>query len=304
MRIVRTTRAEGQDRGASAAIGNFDGVHRGHQHVIDQARRDDAPLGVVTFEPHPRQFFAPHSGPFRLTSAATKMSRLEKLGVVIAYELPFDQIAPLPAEDFARDVLARGLGLMHVAVGADFHFGKGRDGNAEVLADLGRRYGFGVTIADIVEFDGQVSSTRIREALSDGNPREAARLLGHRHRIEGEVLHGDKRGRELGYPTANLSLQNLHLPRFGVYAVEVDILSGPYHGRTSGVASLGTRPMFDGDEPKLEVHLFDFAGDLYGELLSVALVEFLRPEEAFADLPALIAQMDADSARAREILAA
>ena len=157
-------------------------------------------------------------------------------------------------------------------------------------------------MAELVTFEGEISSTRIRQALTDGDPREAARLLGHLHRIEGEVLHGDKRGRDLGYPTANLSLAGLHLPRFGVYAVEVDILTGPHRGAATGVASLGVRPTFDGQVPLLEVHLFDFAGDLYGDRLSVALVEYLRPEETFADLPALVAQMDADSARAREVL--
>jgi riboflavin kinase/FMN adenylyltransferase len=304
MRIVRTIRAEGEDRGASAAIGNFDGVHRGHQAVIAQARRPGILHGVVTFEPHPREHFAPDSPPFRLMTPAAKMSRLEKIGVAIVYELAFEKIAPLPAEAFARDVLAEGLGLCHVTVGRDFRFGKGRDGDAETLRDLGGRYGFDVTVADLVHFDGEVSSTRIRTALADGEPREAARLLGHLHRIEGEVLHGDKRGRDLGYPTANLSLGRLHPPRFGVYATRVDVLTGPHRGEHHGVASIGIRPTFDGIHPNLEVHLFDFVGDLYGERLSVALVEFLRPEERFDTLNALVVQMHDDSARAREILAA
>lgn len=302
MRIVRTTRAEGQDRGASAAIGNFDGVHRGHQATIAQARHDDAHLAVVTFEPHPREHFAPDAPPFRLMRPEAKASRLGKLGVSILFELPFAQIAPLPAEVFARDILADGLGLSHVTVGADFHFGKGRDGSAQTLVELGPRLGFGVTVAQLVQFDGEISSTRIRKALSDGEPAEAARLLGHLHRIEGEVLHGEKRGRDLGYPTANLSLEGLHLPRFGVYAVQVDVLTGPHSGPRTGVASIGVRPMFDGQVPNLEVFLFDFHGDLYGERLSVALVDFLRPEATFADLPAFIAQMDADTALARQVL--
>ncbi len=220
------------------------------------------------------------------------------------YELPFERIAPLPAEAFAREVITKGLGLAHVTVGADFHFGKGRDGNAGTLVELGRSLGFGVTIAELVRFDGEISSTRIRAALTDGDPRAAARLLGHMHRIEGEVLHGEKRGRDLGYPTANLSLEGIHPPRFGIYAVEVDVLTGEHRGRMSGVASIGIRPTFDGTIPNLEVHIFDFAGDLYGERLSIALVEYLRPEERFADLSSLIAQMDADSARARKVLSA
>ncbi len=304
MRIVRTTRAEGPDRGASAAIGNFDGVHVGHQAVIAEARRDGLPFGVVTFEPHPREYFAPAAPPFRLMTPQTKASRLEKIGVSILYELPFQEIAPLTAEAFAAEVLARGLGLAHVTVGADFRFGKGRSGNADALVDFGRSFGFGVTIADLVRFDGEISSTRIRTALTEGNPREAARLLGHRHRIEGEVLHGDKRGRELGYPTANLSLDGIHPPRFGIYAVEIDVLTGRHRGTMPGVASIGIRPTFEGENPNLEVHVFDFAGDLYGERASVALVEYLRPEERFADMSSLVAQMDADSARAREVLSA
>lgn len=303
MRILRSTQAVGQDRGASAAIGNFDGVHLGHQAVISQAKMADVPLGVVTFEPHPRQYFAPDAPPFRLMTPDARATRLKQMGVDIVFELPFDQIAPLSAEDFARDVIVEGLGLRHVTVGRDFGFGKGRDGNAETLTELGHRLGFGVTIAELVEQDGEVSSTRIRQALSDGNPQEAARMLGHLHRIEGPVLHGDKRGRELGYPTANLALDGLHLPRFGIYAARVEVLTGPHKGSYDGVASLGVRPMFDGGAPKLEVHIFDLASELYDERLSVGLVEFLREEERFADRPALIAQMNSDSARAREILA-
>ena len=305
MRILRDLTASGPDRGASAAIGNFDGVHRGHRAVIEQARRDAVPLAVVTFEPHPRQVFAPDGPAFRLMNAEARARRLAKLGVDILFELPFDRIAPLTAEDFARDILAEGLGLSHATVGADFKFGKGRAGSTETLVELGRAHGFGVTVAQLVALDaGRVSSTRIREALSDGRPRDAAHMLGHLHRIEGEVLQGEKRGRELGYPTANLSLEGLHLPRFGVYAVRAAILDGPHQGELEGVASIGVRPMFGENRPNLEVHLFDFSGDIYGAHMSVALVEFLRPEERFDGVPALIAQMDADSERARSILAA
>jgi riboflavin kinase/FMN adenylyltransferase len=292
-------------RGASVALGNFDGVHLGHQHVIALARAH-GPLGVVTFEPHPRQYFAPDAPPFRLMNAEARANRLEKLGVEHLYELPFTaNLAAMSAEDFAVDVLARGLGVSHVSVGADFRFGKGRSGTAGTLASLGANLGFGVTIADLVEFDGtEVSSTAIRKALADGAPREAARMLGHWHRIDGEVRHGEKRGRELGYPTANMSLDGLHLPRFGIYAVKVDVLTGPHAGTWNGAASLGVRPMFGENVPNLETYLMDFTGDLYGQHLSVALVDFLRPEMTFDGLPALIAQMDADCAKAREILTA
>jgi riboflavin kinase/FMN adenylyltransferase len=306
MRILRDPQyTRPQDRGASAAIGNFDGVHRGHRYVIDLARRVQAPLGVVTFEPHPRQFFAPDAPPFRLMNAAARAHRLEKLGVEILAELPFDtRLAALSAEAFARDVLARGLGLSHVVVGADFCFGQGRSGTAEMLRDYGRSYGFEVTIADLVTAEtGAVSSTAIRTALSEGRARDAAAMLGHWHRIEGPVLHGDKRGRELGYPTANMALEGLHVPKLGVYAVLVDVLDGPHKGTYHGVANLGIRPMFERPTPNLESFLFDFSGDLYGCTLSVGLVEWLRGEMRFDDLSALIAQMDRDSAAARQVLA-
>lgn len=309
MRIIRDYQyVEPEDRGASAAIGNFDGVHLGHQSVIDLARKaaPDAPLGVLTFEPHPREYFAPESAPFRLMSREARTHRLEKLGVERLYELNFNSaLAGLSPEAFARNVLTDGLGLTHVVVGADFRFGKGRSGGAEDLRDFGRQMGFGVTIAPLLE-EGRntVSSTAIRTALSEGRPGDAAAMLGHWHRIEGEVIGGEQRGRTLGYPTANLSIEGLHPPAFGVYAVLVDVLDGPNAGSYCGAASLGVRPMFDGETPNIETFIFDFSGDLYGANLSVALVHYLRPEQKFDDLDALIAQMDADCVRAREILTA
>lgn len=307
MRIIRDYHyVKPQDRGASAAIGNFDGVHLGHQSVIDLARAaaPEAPLGVVTFEPHPRSFFAPDAPPFRLMSAEARASRLGKLGVDLLYELNFNTgLAGLSPEAFARTVVADGLGLTHVIVGADFCFGKGRAGRAEDLATFGADMGFGVTIAPLLaRTDQTVSSTAIRAALSDGRPRDAAAMLGHWHRIEGPVIGGEQRGRELGYPTANMSIDGLHPPAFGVYAVLVDVLDGPHQGSYQGAASLGVRPMFGENRPNLETFLFDFSGDLYGATLSVALVEHLRPELKFDGLEALIAQMDADCARARTLL--
>lgn len=298
-----------EDRGASAAIGNFDGVHRGHQAVIDIARAEaektGAPLGVVTFEPHPREFFAPDAPPFRLMNAEAKSNRLAKLGVDRLYQLPFDaRLARLSAEGFAREVIAEGLGLSHVVVGADFRFGKGREGSAQDLVRFGQEMGFGVTLAKLLEHgSGAVSSTAIRKALSEGRPGDAAAMLGHWHRIDGAVIDGDKRGRELGFPTANMSIAGLHPPRFGIYAVLVDVMSGPHKGSYHGAASLGVRPMFGENLPNCETFLFDFEGDLYGTHLSVALVEFLRPEEKFDSLDDLRAQMEADCTRAREILA-
>lgn len=311
MRIIRDyTYVAEADRGASAAIGNFDGVHLGHRSVIDLARtkgeKISAPLGVMTFEPHPREYFAPDAPPFRLMGRDARAHRLEKLGVDKLYELSFNAaMASLTPRDFAQRVIADGLGLNHIVIGADFCFGKGRAGTAQHLVDFGAEMGFGVTIARLLEGDsGAVSSTAIRNALTEGKPRDAAAMLGHWHRIEGRVITGHQRGRELGYPTANMSIDGLHPPRFGVYAVLVDVLEGPHKGSYHGVASMGVRPMFGVNTPNLESFLFDFTGDLYGVPLSVALVEFLRPEEKFDSLEALIIQMDADSARARAILAA
>ena len=290
-------------RGASCAMGNFDGIHLGHQSVIDLAR-GPSPLGIITFEPHPRQVFQPDAPPFRLMNAESRANRLAKLGVQHLFQLPFNKsLAALTPEEFARSVLSEALGISHIVVGADFCFGQGRKGTAQDLQALGDRFGFATTIAPLVRFgDRDISSTAIRAALSEGRPRDAAAMLGHLHRIEGEVIHGEKRGRELGYPTANMALAGLHLPRFGVYAVKVDVLTGPHAGSYKGAASLGVRPMFDGQVPNLETYLLDFKGDLYGHHLSVALVEFLRPEMKFDGLPALIAQMEDDCARARAIL--
>ena len=311
MRIVRDySFVAPEDRGASAAIGNFDGVHLGHQSVIDMARTQaqaiGAPLGLVTFEPHPRQYFAPDAPAFRLMGREARANRLAKLGVERLYELNFNAaLAGLSPRDFAQDVIADGLGLKHVVVGADFCFGKGRSGTAQDLQAFGAEMGFGVTIATLLSGSaGEVSSTAIRTALAEGRPRDAATMLGHWHRIEGEIIGGEQRGRQLGYPTANMSIDGLHPPRFGVYAVLIDILNGPHAGQYHGAASIGVRPMFNGERPNLETFIFDFSGDLYGADASVALIDYLRPEARFDALPALIAQMDADCAKARSILAA
>lgn len=309
MRIIRDYQfTQAPDRGASVAIGNFDGVHLGHQSVIDLARQaaPDAPLGVLTFEPHPREYFSPDAAPFRLMSRQARAHRLEKVGVQHLYELNFNAaLASLTPAEFAKNVLAEGLGLAHVIVGADFCFGKGRSGNADDLVRFGREFGFGVTIAPLLEHaDNTVSSTAIRQALTDARPRDAAAMLGHWHRIEGPVITGEQRGRELGFPTANMSIDGLHPPTFGVYAVLVDVLTGPHKGSYHGAASMGVRPMFGENRPNLESFIFDFSGDLYGATLSVALIDHLRPEEKFDSLDALITQMNADCDRARTILTA
>lgn len=296
------------NRGASVAIGNFDGVHRGHQSVIDLARAAAdkllCPTGILTFEPHPRQFFAPDAPDFRLMNAEAKAHRLEKLDLAQLYELPFDSaLAGLTALEFIEKILIEKLGVRHVVVGADFRFGKGRAGNSEMLSEAGRTHGFGTSIAPLVtDSAGDLSSTAIRAALLDGKPGEAARMLGHWHRIDGEVLHGEKRGRGLGFPTVNQSLAGLHLPKFGVYAVQVDIADGPHAGRYHGAASIGERPSFGINTPNIETFIFDFDGDLYGQIISVALVDYQRPELAFDDLAQLIKAIAQDCEIARKIL--
>ena len=286
-------------------MGNFDGVHLGHQSVIDLARAH-GPLGIVTFAPHPREYFNPDAPAFRLMSAETRANRLAKLGVQHLYELPFDAtMASLTPEAFAQQILAQGLGVSHVVVGADFCFGKGRAGRAADLQALGLKYGFGVTVADLVKSGArEVSSTAIRQALAEGRPRDAQAMLGHWHRIDGEVIHGEKRGRELGYPTANMSVNGLHLPKLGVYASRVDILTGPQAGSYLGASSIGVRPMFGENTPNLETYIFDFKGDLYGHHLSIGLIDYLRPEMKFDGLPDLLTQMAEDCTQARAILAA
>lgn len=310
MRIIRDTEfIAPADRGAAAAIGNFDGVHIGHRSVIDLTRKAaeaaGAPLGIMTFEPHPREFFGRADAPFRLMNAEAKANRLAKLGVEKLYEVPFNAaLAALTPRAFAQKIIVDQLGLAHVVVGADFCFGKDRKGTVEDLTAFGAEMGFGVTVAPIVSVDSaNVSSTAIRQALTDGKPREAAAMLGHWHRIEGEVIRGDQRGRDLGYPTANMSITGLHPPKFGVYAVKVDVLGGPHKGTYSGAASIGVRPMFGENIPNCETFIFDFKGDLYGTHLSVALIDYLRPELKFESLEALITQMDADCDQARAILA-
>ena len=280
MRIIRDYQfVAPEDRGASVAIGNFDGVHLGHQAVIEIAKAAgkslSAPLGILTFQPHPRQYFAPEAPSFRLMSAQARSNRLAKLGVERLYELNFNAaMSALSPREFAQLVIADGLGLTHVVVGADFCFGKGRAGNVDDLVAFGKEMGFGVTVAPLLSNAvGEVSSTAIRDALSDGRPRDAATQLGHWHRIEGPVIGGEQRGRELGYPTANMALDGLHLPKLGVYAVLVEILEGPFKGEYHGAASLGVRPMFGENTPNLETFIFDFSGDLYGTKLSIGLVE-------------------------------
>ena len=293
-------------RGAAVALGNFDGVHRGHRQVIAEAARAaaelKAPLGVVSFEPHPRRYFQRESEPFRLMTIEQQSRALDELGVDFFYVLPFDEeMAAMSDHDFAKRVLAEGIGAKHVAAGFDISFGKGRTGDPELLAQYGRELGFGVSIAGAVaDADGEkCSSSAIRAALRDGKPERAAKLLGRAFAIEGIVIHGDKLGRTIGFPTANMPMEDYVRPAFGIYAVRTRLADGR---EIPGVAYVGRRPTVNGVDERLEVHLLDFDEDIYGQTLETDFVAFLRGDEKFDGLDAMIAQMDKDKANARRIL--
>lgn len=288
------------------AVGNFDGVHLGHQALIatagDRAARDGAPSAVLTFEPHPRAFFDPATPHFRLTPEPAKLKIFEKLGLDAAFIRRFDgRLAATSAEDFVRDLLKRELGAKAVVIGHDFHFGRGRAGTPAVLASLGEQLSLDVCMVAPLQKDGSpVSSSRIRGALSAGNVALANSLLGYRWFVTGQVIHGEKRGRTLGFPTANLRLEEGCGLAHGIYAVRLAAESGETR---SGVASFGRRPTFDNGAPLLETHLFDYSGDLYGCLVEVEFVGWIRPEERFGSAEELVSRMREDEKAARAALA-
>jgi riboflavin kinase/FMN adenylyltransferase len=310
MRILRhCTDVPAKARGAVVALGNFDGVHLGHRAVIGRAKAlavaAAVPLAVVTFEPHPRTVLEDPSPPFRLTPLRTKAHHLEHLGVDILVVLHFDQrFAHRRAQDFVIDTLVEGLNASHVVVGYDFMFGYRRGGTSEMLRRMAEQEGFGFTsVPPVRDSDGVLfSSTAVRDALQAGRPREAARLLGRDWEMEGRVERGDSRGARLGYPTANLHPGEYLRPATGIYAVRAGIDHGEQTLWYDGAASFGHNPTFPGSDLCLEVHLFDFNGDLYGKHLRVALVEYLREERRFDSVEGLTAQMAQDCARARREL--
>ncbi|MFL6930457.1 MAG: bifunctional riboflavin kinase/FAD synthetase [Xanthobacteraceae bacterium] len=293
-------------KGAVVALGNFDGVHLGHRQVIATAQARAATLGapaaVLTFEPHPRIFFKPDEPLFRLTDETNKLRLLAATGLTGAVVMTFDAaLASLSAQDFVDRILLDRLAIAGAVVGSNFHFGRQRTGSPDFLIAEGKRRGFAVDIVPVFTHGGRpVSSGPIREALAGGNVGEAADLLGYPWFVAGRVIEGDKRGRELGFPTANLRLDPDCRLRYGIYAVRVGIGDRRY----GGVASFGRRPMFATPTPLLEVFLFDFSGDLYGRSIDVAFISWIREEMRFAGIAALIAQMDKDSAQARAMLAA
>lgn len=288
-------------KGCAVALGNFDGLHAGHAAVMEAAKLSGHRVAVATFEPPPRAFFRPTDSPFRILRPARRNELILSAGAQIVFELPFNaDMAGMTDEAFALDVIKNGMGAAHVAVGFDFRFGRGRMGDAARLSSLGRAMGFDVTVVEEIEnLDGaKASSTAIRQALRAGEPEKAAYMLGFDWVIDGVVEHGEKRGREIGFPTANVHLGDLIHPRYGIYAVRVRI-DGENEWR-AGVANFGRTPTTGLRDPLLEAMIFDWEGDLYGKRIEVAMVRFLRPELKFDSLDDMIAQMykDVDAAKA------
>lgn len=313
LKIIRHPRSLPSSlRGSVAALGNFDGFHLGHQVVVGEAGRIARDMGaaltVITTEPHPRSFFRPDDAPFRLTPFRERALLMREFGVDLLVSMPFNRtMSQCLAQDFVTDILCRELGLLHIVVGYDYRFGKGRGGGVTVLARMGEMEGFGLSVVEPVAVsdssDPEIySSSLVRDILRSGDVRKAADLLGHWWSISGRVRHGEKRGRSIGYPTANLGMANGLHPRYGVYAVRV-VFDGEDRVY-EGVANLGLRPTFGAGTALLEVHLFDFSGDLYGRHARVDCVDFIRPEQTFRGLEALKAAIVKDCARARERLAA
>src|SRR5215813_1096649 len=300
------TPAPALPRGAVVAMGNFDGVHLGHRAVISAAlemgRMHGRPAMALTFEPHPRRFFSPNTPQFRLTDERAKLRLLAGTGLAGAVIMTFDKMrAGTSAQDFIHHDLIGRLGVSGIAVGYDFHFGKGRVGSPSLLVNEAPRLGIEVDVQPHIDIDERpVSSSAIRTALAEGQIADATAMLGGPWFVSGKVVHGEKRGRELGYPTANIRLDGNCALKHGIYAVRV----GRGDRRFDGVASFGRRPTFDNGAPLLEIFLFDFKDDLYGERLDVAFIDFIRDEKKFSSVDALVKQMDDDSARARAALKA
>jgi riboflavin kinase / FMN adenylyltransferase len=297
-------------KGAVVAMGNFDGVHLGHRAVIaaalQMARAHGRPALAVTFEPHPRSFFSPNTPQFRLTDEAGKLRLLAGTGLAGAVVMSFDKTrAGTTAQDFIHHDLIERLGISGIAVGYDFHFGKGRVGSPSLLVSEAPRLGIEVDVQPHVDIaERPVSSSAIRMALAEGQIEDATAMLGGPWFVSGEVIHGEKRGRDLGYPTANIRLDKHCGLKQGIYAVRVGRGQGKDQVRFDGVASFGRRPTFDNGAPLLEIFLFDFEGDLYGAMLDIAFIAFIREESKFDSVEALVRQMDDDSAWARAALAA
>lgn len=294
-------------RGGVVALGNFDGFHRGHQAVVGAAiahgRATGRPVLVASFDPHPVRFFRPDAPPFRLTTLDQRAGLFAEAGADAMLVFRFDEaLASLTPEQFVADLLIGRAGAAHVVTGEDFTFGKGRSGNVAILAEIGARYGMTTAaIGPVSDDKGAISSSRIRAALTEGDPQEAARLLTRPFRIAGTVQHGDKVGRTIGYPTANIALDRYLRPRYGIYAVRGRLPDGRV---IDGAANVGIRPTFDPPKELLEVFFFDFAESLYDQAIEIEMIAYIRPEAKFDSLEALTEQMDRDCAEAKRILAA
>ncbi len=311
MRLFRTlSEMPASLKGGVLALGNFDGLHLGHQAVLSEAvtcaRANGVPGGVMTFAPHPRLFFKPDQEPFLLSPFRIKARLIAALGLDYLYVQTFDRaLSQMAAEDFVAQILVEGLKVSHIVVGYDYVFGHQRKGNVALLNTLSQRYGFGVTaVGELTRPGGaRYSSTNVRNLLKDAQPAEAAKLLGRYWEIEGRVEHGDQRGRTLGFPTANVPYRDYLHPKKGVYAVRAGVDDGAGTVWLDGVANFGNRPTFDKTDVLLEAHLFDFSGNLYTRHLRVALIDYIRDERKFDGLDALKAQIAHDSATARDMLA-
>ncbi|MAV86643.1 MAG: riboflavin biosynthesis protein RibF [Rhodospirillaceae bacterium] len=296
-------------RNSSIAIGNFDGLHLGHREVIRRAgifaRERGVPWGVLTFEPHPRTLFNKTQTPFRLSSANNKEQNIKKMGVDFLVVINFDEeFSKVTGQQFVEEILVQSFEASYVVSGDDFAFGHKRSGNINFLHKMGKLYGFGtVGIKHIVDKDNKIiSSTRIRDFIRKGDIKAARNLLGKCHEIEGEVIKGDQRGRKIGFPTANIKLGDSLNPAKGVYAVRVRISNEVGSIWHNGIANFGVRPTFNGDTPLLEVHIFDYTGDLYATSIRVTLIDYIRPEKAFNEISDLILQIKKDCVKARSIL--
>ena len=304
--IKDTKKISKQTRGYSVAIGNFDGLHLGHLSVISLAQNHGKELdsGVLTFEPHPRQFFNQNQPRFRLMNAETRMNNLKKLNLDVLFEIPFNQsLANLRPEAFVESILIEKLNIKHIVVGESFRFGRNRAGSIELLKKYNIEGKLDLTIAPAFKFEDQlVSSSLLREKLKAGSIKEVNKLLDHSYHISGIVQKGFQRGRNLGFPTINLEIKDILIPKYGVYAAFVDVLSGELKGKYKGAASIGLRPTYGNNDPNIEVYIFDFNDSLYEENVSVSLVDFLRPEIKFDNELELIEQMKQDCSEILKIL--
>ncbi len=302
MELTRNIRKQTNRTHCVATIGNFDGVHLGHQAVFNQLKQNSDELGlpavVITFEPLPLEFFKPKSAPVRLTDFRNKIELLASLSIDHVACLRFEEsLASLSAEFFVKDILIEGLGIKRLIVGDDFRFGKNRIGNVELLHQMGQQFGFDVKLTESFQYNGKrVTSSLVRGHLAMGNFQEVSELLGREYRLSGKVVHGDKRGRELGFQTANIVLKNSNYPLSGVYVVRVHTEDNAVY---NGVTSIGTRPVFNGKVPLMETHIFDFDSDIYGRRISVGFLKHLRNEEHFPTIEALCEQMGKDVQRAK-----